>query len=60
MIRMVICSSDGFCYTNAEAVAPNVDETVTLQDLERVSYCVLETVTDIDQCWKKLNNYESL
>jgi len=50
MIRMVICSSDGFCYTNAEAVAPNVDETVTLQDLERLSYCVLETVTDIDQC----------
>jgi len=47
---MVICSLDGFCCTNAEAVAPNVDGTVTLQDLQRVSYCVLEVVTDIDQC----------
>jgi hypothetical protein len=46
---MVICSSSGFCCTNAEAVAPNVDETVTLQDLERVSYCILEAVTDIDK-----------
>jgi hypothetical protein len=27
--------------------------------LERVSYCVLEADTDIDQYWKKLNNYES-
>jgi hypothetical protein len=41
----VIRSSDGFCCTNAEAV----DETVTLQELERVSYCVLEADTDIDQ-----------
>ena len=47
---MVICSSDGFCCTNAEAVAPNVDETVSQQDLQRVSYCVLEIVTDIDHC----------
>jgi hypothetical protein len=46
---MVIRSADGFCCTNAEAVAPKVDETVTLQDLERVSYCVLEADTDSDQ-----------
>lgn len=47
---MVICSLDGFCCTHSEVVAPNVDETVTLQHLERVCYCVLEAVTDNDQC----------